>query len=156
MEPVTLEYDDRFLGRMVRSPHLLLRPDAFVRLLRALAAHLPLPRSHSPQHHHPAFDYTHISLLPAHLQRAACGLSLSTALRLAAAPPGCVAHAGTRQRLASYMLLRVVGGLTGRVQVIFSHPNSVCALRTCVVTRAAEDAGKLQGATPSPLVCPDP
>jgi hypothetical protein len=95
--------------------------DAPLHLIQAAVARLPLPRSHAPERQQPRslLNFMSVSLWPAQRQRAAIGCAVVASHRLATAPASFHWNTKMMQRWTAHMLLRVMGGLVGKIQVRF-------------------------------------
>jgi hypothetical protein len=89
VEPLPLEYHDRFLGRSLRIYFdQRAQVDAPLHVIAAAAARLHLPCSYPPEHElpPPPSGYKRVPLWPAQLQRAAIGFAAEASHGLATAP----------------------------------------------------------------------
>ena len=115
-----LDYYDSFLGK---SMHIRLaqsvQVDTPFHLIETAAARLHLPRGYAVEHEQARSPsaYTHVPLWPAQLQRVAIGFTCAASHALATAPASVHAHLMTTRRWGTRILVRVMGGLVGKIQV---------------------------------------
>ena len=117
-----VEYHDGFLSKSMRcrilSPQSA-QVDAPLHVIEAAAARLHLPRGYAVEHEQAPLPsaYMRVSLWPAQLQRVAIGFTCATSHALATAPASVRVDAWTARRWATLILMRVMGGLVGKIQV---------------------------------------
>ena len=117
-----VEFHDRFLSKRMRcrilSPQSA-QVDAPLHVIEAAAARLHLPRGYAVEHEQARSPsaYMHVSLWPAQLQRVAVGFTCAASHALATAPASVRVDAWTTRRWATRILVRVMGGLVGKIQV---------------------------------------
>ena len=120
MQHLRLEFQDRFLTRRVlvafenRS-----QIDAPLHVIEAAAARLHLPRGYAVEHEQARSPsaYMRVSLWPAQLQRVAIGCTSAVSHALATAPASVRVNAMTTLRWVTRILMRVMCGLVGKIQV---------------------------------------
>ena len=119
---LAVEYRDSFLSKRMRSR--ILSPqsahvDAPLHVIEAAAARLHLPRGYAVEHEQARSPsaYMRVSLWPAQLQRAAIGCTRAASHALAIAPASVRVDAVTTWRWRTRILVRVMGGLVGKIQV---------------------------------------
>ncbi len=118
--PVSLQYVDPFLGRTLRIPaDQRAQVDAPLHVIAAAAARLYVPRGHPLAHEHPPppGGYMHVALWPAQLQRAAIGFAAAASHGLATAPASAHVSARSTWHWRTRILLRIMGGYVGRINV---------------------------------------
>jgi hypothetical protein len=118
----TVECHDFYLGRRLRLPlDQRAQVDAPLHVIAAATARLHLPRGHPPALEQPPTPppsgYTRISLWPAQLRRAAIGFAAAASHGLATAPACAHVIARTTWHWRTRILLRVMSGCFGRIQV---------------------------------------
>ena len=121
----SFQYIDLFLGRTLSiPPDQRAQVDAPLHVIAAAAVRLHLPRNHplALEQPPPPSGYTSVSLWPAQLQRAAIGFAAAASHGLATAPASVDVSARTTWRWRTRILLRVMGGCVGRVQVHLNFP----------------------------------
>jgi hypothetical protein len=93
--------------------------DAPLHVIEAAASRLHLPRGYAVEHEQARSPtaYMRVSLWPAQLQRVAIGFTCAAIHALATAPASVRVDAWTTRRLTTRILLRVMGGLVGKIQV---------------------------------------
>ncbi len=157
--PLSVEYQDRYLGRPMRI--LFIQRDQFdapLHVIAAAAARLHLPRGYplALDQPPPPSGYTAVTLWPAQLQRAAIGFAAAVSHGLATAPASVDVSARTTWHWRTRVLRRVMGGYVGKIQV-HSRLRAVivvkqfCILQDCalsslcvLLTSAAAHSGGLQ------------
>ena len=131
------QYVDPFLGRTLRIPaDQRAQVDAPLHAIAAAAARLHLPRGlplalELPP---PPSDYIRVALWPAQLQRAAIGFAAAASHGLATAPASVDVSARTTWHWRTRVLLRVMGGYVGKIQV---HACPRCAIVAAHCVRAS-------------------
>ena len=93
--------------------------DAPLHVIEAAAARLHLPRGYAVEHEQARSPsaYMRVSLWPAQLQRVAIGFTVAASHALATAPASVRVDAWTTRRWGTLILVRVMGGLVGKIQV---------------------------------------
>ena len=119
-QPPLLDYHDRFLGRPMRITLCQCdQVDAPLHVIEAAAARLHLPRGYAVKHEQARSPsaYMRVPLWPAQLQRVAIGFTVAASHALATAPASVRVDAWTTRRWGTLILVRVMGGLVGKIQV---------------------------------------
>jgi hypothetical protein len=113
--------------------------DAPLHVIEAAAARLHLPRGYTVQHEQARSPsaYMRVSLWPAQLQRVAIGFTCATSHALATAPASVRVDALTRRRWATRILMRVMGGLVGKIQVGTAY-RALCLWRVLFDVRCSK------------------
>jgi hypothetical protein len=114
------EYDDRFLGRLMRITASQLRQvDAPLQLMHALSFHFSrtlAPRAEL-RHPPPPLPHTQVALWPAQRARVMPGVTAMTCHRFSTAPTSFNVHYRTASSWKALCLARVMSGYFGRLQV---------------------------------------
>jgi hypothetical protein len=155
------EYDDRFLGRLVRvSAAQLHQVDAPLQLMHALSFHFSCalaPRAELRQPS-PPLRHTQVALWPAQRARIMPGVTTMTCHRFSTGPASLNVYYRTASGWKALCFSRVMSGHFGRLQV----RSSLCKIAQCLfsLTRAAALSGGKRAAsscrTPPPPVLTHP
>jgi len=115
-----VEYDDRFLGRLMRVPAAQLRQvDAPLQLMHALSFHFSrtlAPRAELRQPP-PPLRHTQVALWPAQRARVMPGVTTMTCHRFSTAPASLNVYYRTASGWKALCFSRVMSGYFGRLQV---------------------------------------
>ena len=142
------EYDDRFLGRLVRvSAAQLHQVDAPLQLMHALSFHFSCalaPRAELRQPS-PPLRHTQVALWPAQRARIMPGVTTMTCHRLSTGPASLNVYYRTASGWKALCFSRVMSGHFGRLQV----RSSLCKIAQCLfsLTRAAALSGGKRAAS---------
>jgi hypothetical protein len=118
--PTSFEYDDRFLGRLMRIPAAQLHQvDAPLQLMHALSFHFSrtlAPRAELRQPP-PPLRHAQVALWPAQRARVMPGVTAMTCHRFSTAPASCNVYYRTVSSWKALCFYRVVTRYVGRLQV---------------------------------------